>query len=95
MGIQEPLTERPLQNRATSFAAEPKFNKFESIGGARNGLVARLELVRHLFRRPLECWLLLDRALYLREFGYQVALARFCPRAVTPRNVLLTAQLPE
>ena len=72
-----------------------EFNKFESIGGARNGLVARLELVRHLFRRPLECWLLLDRALYLRESGYQVALARFCPRAVTPRNVLLTAQLPE
>ena len=54
--------------------------------------VRNLELVRSLFRRPLEFWLLLDRALYLEEQGYQVRLGRFCEPALTPRNLLLLAE---
>ncbi len=51
-----------------------------------------LELVRGLFRRPLELWLLLDRALFLEEQGYQVRLGTFCAHELTPRNLLLLAE---
>ncbi|MNT60344.1 hypothetical protein D3C72_1979200 [compost metagenome] len=51
-----------------------------------------LELVRGLFRRPLEVWLLLDRALYLEEQGYAVRLGTFCDYHLTPRNLLLLAE---
>lgn len=55
--------------------------------------IARLELVRHLFRRPLEMLLLLDQALLLQNAGYRVSLLRFCQRRVSPRNLLLSARL--
>ena len=51
-----------------------------------------MELVRHLFRRPLELWLVLDRALFLQEQGYRVELREFCPRHLTPRNILIHAE---
>ena len=50
-----------------------------------------MELVRHLFRRPLEVWLLLDRALFLEEQGYQAEVGTFCPKPMTPRNLLIRA----
>jgi hypothetical protein len=52
----------------------------------------RIELVQHLFRRPLELWLVLDRALYLAEQGYQVQLQQLCDTALTPRNLLISAR---
>ena len=60
-------------------------------GEARYGDVARMELVRHLFRRPLEIWLGLDRALFLQEQGYRVELGEFCAKPMTPRNLLIRA----
>jgi len=51
----------------------------------------RIELVQHLFRRPLELWLVLDRALFLAEQGYQVQLQQLCEMALTPRNLLISA----
>ncbi|GAB3027671.1 methyltransferase [Bowmanella dokdonensis] len=57
------------------------------------GMMARLELVQHLFRRHLELWLVLDRCLYLEEAGYRVELTEFCSRSVTPRNLLIRAFL--
>jgi len=60
-------------------------------GEARYAAVARMELVRHLFRRPLELWLTLDRALFLREQGYQVEVGEFCTKRLTPRNLLIRA----
>lgn len=55
--------------------------------------VTRLELLRQVFKRPLELWLILDRALYLEQQGYRVSISEFCDRQVTPRNLLLTATL--
>ena len=51
----------------------------------------RLELVQHLFRQPLELWLVLDVAMYLQEQGYQVSLSELCAPELTPRNLLLQA----
>lgn len=64
----------------------------EARGWQRLAEVRNLELPRALFRRPLELWLLLDRALYLEEQGYRVRLGRFCDTRLTPRNHLLLAE---
>lgn len=52
----------------------------------------RIDAVRHLFRRPLELYLVLDRALYLQQHGYQVQLSLLCDYTITPRNFLLQAR---
>ncbi|MEZ8719972.1 methyltransferase [Vibrio pomeroyi] len=49
----------------------------------------KLSLVQQVFRRPLEIWLALDRALYLKEQGYEASIEEFCERSVTPRNLLI------
>src|SRR5690606_21536124 len=61
----------------------------EQDGWKRLAQVRNLELVRGLFRRPLELWLALDRALLLEEHGYNVRLGTFCSAELTPRNLLL------
>lgn len=64
----------------------------EAEGWQRLAEVRNLELLRALFRRPLEVWLLLDSALYLQEQGYAVQLGQFCDYSLTPRNLLLLAE---
>jgi hypothetical protein len=66
--------------------------RLEQQGWQRLARVRNLELLRGLFRRPLELWLLLDRALYLEEQGYTVRLGHFCSSQLTPRNLLLLAE---
>lgn len=65
---------------------------WQAAGEARQRRLRRHELLRHLFRRPLECWLVLDYALFLQEQGYEVRLGTFCERRLTPRNLLLDAR---
>ncbi|PJG60367.1 methyltransferase [Aeromonas cavernicola] len=67
------------------------YDGFVAQGEQRVGDVARMELVRHLFRRPLEVWLVLDRALFLHEQGYQVEVGTFCAKPMTPRNIVIRA----
>ena len=64
----------------------------EAAGWQRLAEVRNLELLRGLFRRPLELWLNLDRALFLSEQGYVVRLGTFCDAPLTPRNFLLLAE---
>lgn len=66
--------------------------ELEARGWQRLAEVRNLELLRHLFRRPLELWLLLDHALYLQEQGYAVRLGSFCDYRLSPRNLLLLAE---
>ncbi len=68
------------------------WDRWETLGWQRAEHVQRLELVRHLFRRPLELWLVLDRALFLQEQGLETHLGIFCTRSTTPRNLLLQAR---
>lgn len=67
------------------------FSGFEEMGQQRRMWVARLEAVAQLFRRPLEAWLVLDRALFLEERGYQVEVLPFCDASLTPRNLMIRA----
>ena len=66
----------------------------EATGWQRLAEVRNLELLRGLFRRPLELWLVLDRALFLSEQGYAVRLGTFCETPLTPRNFLILAERP-
>lgn len=68
--------------------------ELEAAGWQRLAQVRNLELLRGLFRRPLELWLVLDRALFLQEQGYTVRLGTFCESSITPRNILLLAEYP-
>lgn len=61
-------------------------------GWQRLAEVRNLELLRGLFRRPLELWLVLDQALFLHEQGFRVELGEFCASELTPRNLLLLAR---
>ena len=68
------------------------WQQFLAMGAQRARMVARLELVRHAFRRQLESLLVLDRAMWLTELGYDVSLVEFCAYEQSPRNFLLNAQ---
>ncbi|MFJ2428486.1 methyltransferase [Pseudomonas sp. NPDC087804] len=75
-----------------STVGTPDWAALEAAGWQRLAEVRNLELLRGLFRRPLELWLNLDRALFLTEQGYAVRLGTFCESALTPRNFLLLAE---
>ncbi|MBK8917672.1 MAG: hypothetical protein IPM73_06365 [Betaproteobacteria bacterium] len=64
----------------------------EAAGWRRQREVLRLSILRHALRRALEIWLVGDLAAALEEKGYRVAVHEFCLRAVTPRNLLLSAR---
>lgn len=72
--------------------AAQNWQQLEQQGWQRLAEVRNLELLRGLFRRPLELWLLLDRALFLQEQGYTVRLGTFCTTEQSPRNLLLLAE---
>ena len=69
------------------------FAACEATGWQRHHESRRLQLVRSVFRRAIEVWLLCDLAVWLERQGYAVSLREFCPRALTPRNLLLSARL--
>ena len=63
----------------------------EAAGWNRFFESSALSLARGLFRRALESWLLLDRALYLESHGYRATIGTFCDEALTPRNLMILA----
>jgi len=83
--------ERMAAAKQLVLPGELDISAYENRGLQRLTEVNALDLPRLLFRRALEVWLALDRALYLREAGYAVAIGTFCERQLTPRNILITA----
>jgi len=75
-----------------SLTGERNWSALEAAGWQRLAEVRNLELVRNLFRRPLELWLILDRALYLKARGYDVRIGTFCDSQTTPRNLMILAE---
>lgn len=84
-----------------SWAAEKKsltlptgldFSRYQLQGEHLFWRMEALSLLPQLFRRPLELWLVLDKALFLIEHGYQVKVGTFCEKATTPRNLIIQAR---
>ncbi|WP_330959204.1 methyltransferase [Photobacterium sp. 53610] len=69
------------------------YQHWQQAGEKRFFQIERMELVRQVFRRPLELWLVYDRAIFMESAGYQVRVGTFCEKPVTPRNILIHAQL--
>ncbi|MBD1557925.1 methyltransferase [Vibrio sp. S9_S30] len=68
------------------------FKFWNKRGEERFWQMERLSLIQQVFQRPLELWLVLDRALYLEENGYSVDVSEFCSEEDTPRNILIQAK---
>ncbi|EON92976.1 hypothetical protein MARLIPOL_05954 [Marinobacter lipolyticus SM19] len=79
------------EKRGVALPAGIDFHHWQRFGERRLSQVRRHDLVRHLFRRPLELWMVLDYVLYLEERGYGVRVGTFCDRQLTPRNILVDA----
>ena len=69
------------------------FDYYEKKGALRFHHYERAELFRMVFRRALESWLVLDRALYLKEQGYDTEIGIFCSPDISPRNFFIDARL--
>ncbi len=79
--------QRDLPNRWHALSAQ-------RAGQARAHEVLALSVVRGLFRRPLELWLVLDAAVAELEAGRRVLWGRFCDAQRTPRNLMLVSSPP-
>ena len=79
------------QQHGISLPVSIDWQSYLARAAERHLLVRRIELVRHLFRRPLEIWLALDKAMFLQQQGYQVRLTQLCKPEITPRNILISA----
>ncbi|KKD62055.1 SAM-dependent methyltransferase [Grimontia sp. AD028] len=79
------------EQKGITLPKDVQFDDFLKIGESRFHTVEKMETVRTLFRRPLEIWLVLDRALYMTENGYHTDISTFCSRELTPRNLLIHA----
>ena len=62
------------------------------IGEQQANQARRLGMIHAPFRRGIELWINLDRAVYLAEQGLKVELKQFCDSSVTPRNMIIFAQ---
>lgn len=78
--------------KSLPFPGDVDIEKYQQLGWQRRKTNAQIELVTHAFRQLIERWLLLDRALFLVEQGYDVTLSEFCDKRVTPRNALIKAE---
>lgn len=90
-GSFEAFCQWAADKKRVSLPADIDWSYWLAVGQKRSRQVRRHELFRHLFRRPLELWLVFDYAVYLEEQGYLVNLGTFCERSLTPRNLLLDA----
>ena len=74
-----------------SLPLQVRWQAAEKAGWRQYQLVSALSISRQLFRRAIEVWLFLDRVAFLEESGYSVQYGEFCPREITPRNLMLLA----
>lgn len=81
-----------IELKQLPFTLPDDLQPFLAQGEKRLKMVRRTELVTQFFRRPLELWLVCDRALSLEEAGYDIKLSTFCDFKTTPRNLLIQAK---
>ena len=60
-------------------------------GHQKAQLFRSLSMIRTPFRRLIEVWLVLDKALWLKDNGWECQVATFCQQSLTPRNILIVA----
>jgi hypothetical protein len=91
-GSFERFASRVAEREKISLPAGWDASFYEKAGRERWETNRALSLVRSLFARCLESWLLLDRVLFLAENGWDVTAGEFCGRRLTPRNLIIIAR---
>lgn len=84
-----------MQKKSLTFDLPNSLDLFLERAKNRLKKVRCMELISQFFVRPLELWLVYDRALALQDSGYKVNVSTFCNEQVTPRNLLIQAHLKE
>lgn len=79
------------ERKNLNVSVEPDWDHFLRRGEERFAQARRLDLLRLAYRRAIEITVLLDQLLFLQEQQYQVELLQFCPRELSPRNLLINA----
>ncbi|EWH08568.1 hypothetical protein DS2_16869 [Catenovulum agarivorans DS-2] len=82
-----------INHQGLVLPAEINFADYLQRAAVKQKFIQQLEYVRHTFQRALEHWLVLDKALFLEQSGYQVEINYFCPYQTTPRNMMIVAKL--
>jgi len=85
------LVRRAFALRGLSAPAPEAIDEASSWAHTHHARQRRLSLPRAMLARVLEVMVLLDRARYLEERGFDVALGTLFPAAVSARNLALTA----
>jgi len=78
--------------RRDGFELDGDLDEYLKEGRRRSVRIRARAMVRSPFRRAIESWLALDRAISLQEMGRQVSIVEFCDRLASPRNLLLLAR---
>ena len=71
---------------------DKNLNSYLPLAKEKLRVIRGLGLVLNIFRRPLELWLVLDRAIFLKEVGMNCQVGQFCSFWDSPRNILLFAE---
>lgn len=82
-----------LEQKALTLTSSVDWSYYQAMGEHAFWQMERYDLLQQVFKSPLECWLVYDKALYLSESNYQVEVLRFCDEKITPRNYLIRACL--
>ncbi len=91
--LVDQLERRGRRDFEFSPLSEPAEAKLMERAQAKLSILSRLEKAQLAFRLALERWLLLDRALFLQERGYQVEIKEFCAKHHSARNHVLLAKV--
>lgn len=83
------LVARAFALRALDAPAAPALAVAAAWAAQHHSRIRRLALPRSLLARPLELFVLLDRALHLERHGFTVEIVELFPAAVSARNLTL------
>ncbi|WP_171810325.1 methyltransferase [Marinomonas posidonica] len=81
------------QKQLTHLIVQQPFEAFQHLAEQRYHAMQKQQAISQWFRPALEYWLVLDRAIFLQEQGYQVDIGAFCDGSLTPRNWMIRATL--
>ena len=83
------------QKQLTELIAQSPFEDFQYAAVQRYQAFQKQQAISQLFRPALEYWLVLDRAIFLQEQGYQVDIGAFCDTSLTPRNWMIRGRIED
>jgi hypothetical protein len=87
-----PLAERAFALRGRPSPSRAALDEAAAWARSEHARARRLSVPRALLARPLEVYVLLDRAVYLAEHGLSVEIGTLFPARISPRNLALVAQ---